>query len=76
VSKFSDHVPLYRQREILARHGADIPRSTLIDWCGQAVATLRPLSERILRAVDEDRSPACRRHTDQGARPSEARKRQ
>jgi transposase len=51
VSKFDDHVPLYRQREILARHGADIPRSTLIDWCGQAVATLRPLSERIRRAV-------------------------
>jgi transposase len=51
VSKFDDHVPLYRQREILARHGADIPRSTLIDWCGQAIATLRPLSERIRRAV-------------------------
>lgn len=51
VSKFDDHVPLYRQREILARHGADIPRSTLIDWCGQAAATLRPLSERIRREV-------------------------
>jgi transposase len=51
VSKFDDHVPLYRQHEILARHGADIPRSTLIDWCGQAIATLRPLSERIRRAV-------------------------
>jgi transposase len=47
VSKFDDHLPLYRQREILARHGADIPRSTLIDWCGQAVATLRPLSDLI-----------------------------
>lgn len=30
-----------------ARHGADIPRSTLIDWCGQAIAVLRPLIERI-----------------------------
>jgi len=47
VSKFDDHLPLYRQREILARHGADIPRATLIDWCGQAVATLRPLSALI-----------------------------
>jgi transposase len=51
VSKFDDHLPLYRQREILARHGADIPRSTLIDWCGQAVATLRPLSALIKHHV-------------------------
>jgi transposase len=51
VSKFDDHLPLYRQGEILARHGADIPRSTLIDWCGQAVATLRPLSALIKRHV-------------------------
>ena len=31
VSKFDDHLPLYRQGEIFARLGADIPRSTLID---------------------------------------------
>jgi transposase len=47
VAKYDDHLPLYRQGEILARQGADIPRSTLIDWCGQAVAVLRPLVERI-----------------------------
>ena len=47
VGKYDDHLPLYRQGEILARQGADIPRSTLIDWCGQAVAVLRPLVERI-----------------------------
>src|SRR5262245_23871271 len=29
VSKFADHLPLYRQAGILARHGVDIPRSTL-----------------------------------------------
>lgn len=51
VSKFDDHIPLYRQGEILARHGAEIPRSTLIDWCGQAVAALRPLSELIKSEV-------------------------
>ena len=34
VAKYDDHLPLYRQGEILARQGADIPRSTLIDWCG------------------------------------------
>jgi transposase len=47
VAKYDDHLPLYRQGEIFARHGADIPRSTLIDWCGQAIAVLRPLIERI-----------------------------
>ena len=31
VAKYDDHLPLYRQGEILARRGVDIPRSTLID---------------------------------------------
>ena len=32
VSKFDDHLPLYRQHEIFERMGADIPESTLVDW--------------------------------------------
>lgn len=51
VAKFDDHLPLYRQGEIFARLGADIPRSTLIDWCGQAATALRPLAERIKHSV-------------------------
>jgi len=51
VAKFDDHLPLYRQGEIYARQGADIPRSTLIDWCGSAVACLEPLAERIRTEV-------------------------
>ena len=51
VSKFDDHLPLYRQSEIFARQGADIPRSTLIDWCGQAVGVLRPLATLIRQEV-------------------------
>lgn len=51
VAKYDDHLPLYRQGEIFARQGADIPRSTLIDWCGQAIAVLRPLVERIRAEV-------------------------
>ena len=47
VSKYDDHLPLYRQGEIFDRMGADIPRSTLIDWCGQAVGVLKPLVSRI-----------------------------
>jgi len=47
VSKFDDHLPLYRQNEIFARMGADIPASTLVDWCGQSMRVLAPLVARI-----------------------------
>lgn len=47
VSKFDDHIPLYRMNEIFARMGADIPDSTLVDWCGRAMKVLQPLTERI-----------------------------
>lgn len=51
VAKFDDHLPLYRQAEIFARLGAEIPRSTLIDACGQAVSALDRLIERIKAEV-------------------------
>jgi len=51
VTKFDDHVPLYRQGEIFARMGADIPRSTLIDWCGQAAGAIRPVANLIRAEV-------------------------
>jgi len=47
VSKYDDHLPLYRLAEIFARMGADIPDSTLVDWCGRAMKVLAPLIERI-----------------------------
>ena len=47
VSKFDDHIPLYRQNEIFARMGADIPESTLVGWCGGAMKTIAPLVARI-----------------------------
>ena len=47
VSKFDDHVPLYRLNEIFARMGADIADTTMVDWCGGAMKTLAPLIERI-----------------------------
>jgi transposase len=51
VSKFDDHLPLYRLSEIFARMGADIPDSTLVDWCGRAMRVLQPLIERIEVAI-------------------------
>jgi transposase len=43
VSKYCDHLPLYRQSEIYARSGVELERSTLADWVGQCSALLAPL---------------------------------
>ncbi|MTH94738.1 IS66 family transposase, partial [Roseibium sp. RKSG952] len=47
VSKFDDHVPLYRLNEVFDRLGADIPDTTMVDWCGKAMKTLGPLTALI-----------------------------
>ena len=47
VSKFGDHLPLYRQSEIYAREGIDLSRSTLAGWVGAASELLAPLVDRI-----------------------------
>ncbi len=65
VSKHADHLPLYRQSQILARHGAKIERSTLAQWVGAAAAELTPLHDRLLLVLkaspklfcDETRCP-------------------
>ena len=47
VSKYADHLPLYRQAQIIARQGLDLDRSTLADWVGRAAWLLRPVYERL-----------------------------
>jgi transposase len=51
VSKFGDHLPLYRQSEIYAREGVDLGRSTLAGWVGAASELLAPLVDEIRRHV-------------------------
>ena len=51
VSKYADHLPLYRQAQIYARQGIDLDRSTLADWVGRAAWNLRPLHERLLEHI-------------------------
>ena len=51
VAKYSDHLPLYRQAQILARHGIDLDRSTLANWVGRACWWLRPLAELLLGTI-------------------------
>lgn len=65
VSKHADHIPLYRQSQILARHRVYIERSTLAQWVGAAAAELQPLHDRLIAQLkaspklfcDETRCP-------------------
>jgi transposase len=51
VSKYADHLPLYRQAQIYARQGINLDRSTLADWVGRAAFMLRPVHERLLMTL-------------------------
>ena len=51
VAKYSDHLPLYRQAQIFARHGIDLDRSTLANWVGRACWWLRPLAELLQGSI-------------------------
>ena len=53
VSKYADHLPLYRQSQIYAREGVDLDRSTLADWVGKSTALLEPLADVIAKRVKE-----------------------
>ena len=53
VSKYADHLPLYRQSEIYEREGVELDRSTLADWVGGASRVLAPLVEATRRYVLE-----------------------
>jgi transposase len=51
VSKYLDHLPLYRQCEIFARDGVELDRSTLAGWVGQVAWLLDPLVDAIGKHV-------------------------
>ncbi|MGE3708050.1 MAG: IS66 family transposase [Hyphomicrobiaceae bacterium] len=51
VSKYADHLPLYRQAGIYAREGIELDRSTLADWVGSAAKLLDPLVAALGRHV-------------------------
>jgi transposase len=52
VSKYCDHLPLYRQEQIFrTRHGVAIPRQTMARWLAMAADWLRPLWREIKTTV-------------------------
>lgn len=65
VSKYADHIPLYRQAQIYARQGIDLDRSTLAAWVGKAAFVLKPVVDALLADLkcstklfmDETRAP-------------------
>ena len=65
VSKYADHLPLYRQVQIYSRQGIDLDRSTLAAWVGRAAFELRPVFDALITDLkrstklfmDETRAP-------------------
>ncbi len=53
VSKYADHLPLYRQAQIYARQGVNLDRSTLADWTGRAAWYLAPLRDHLLTVLKQ-----------------------
>ena len=48
VSKYADHMPLYRQAQIYSRQGIGLDRSTLATWVGKSAFELTPIYEALL----------------------------
>jgi transposase len=65
VSKYGDHLPLYRQEQIFQRQRVDLSRSTLCGWTRRSADLLEPLYEemksRVLssKAVQTDDTPVA-----------------
>ena len=59
VSKYADHLPLYRQSQILSRQGVHIERSTLSGWVGTAAAELAPLYDHLVAQLKASSKLFC-----------------
>jgi hypothetical protein len=65
VSKYADHLPLYRQAQIYSRQGVELDRSTLAAWVGKAAYELKPVFDCLIQNLkqssklfmDETRAP-------------------
>lgn len=51
ISKYVDHLPLYRQRQQLKREGVEIAQSTITGWVQYSSELLAPLYQAQLQAV-------------------------
>ncbi|HWC91039.1 MAG TPA: IS66 family transposase [Pirellulales bacterium] len=51
VSKYGDHLPLYRLEDVFLRHGVELSRSTLCRWARLAADQLEPLYRLMVQRV-------------------------
>ena len=56
VSKYADHLPLYRLEDVLARSGVELSRSTLCRWAMQTAAVLEPVYRAMVQRVRSSES--------------------
>lgn len=76
VSKFADHLPLYRQRSQLKRAGLEVSDSTIGGWFQATATLLEPLGDALRREVlaqpylqvDETPIPVQDGHNEKGIR--------
>jgi transposase len=51
VSKYEDHLPLYRQEKMWQRIGVDIPRATMSNWVFKCATLFIPLLTLLKKAI-------------------------
>ena len=51
VSKYVDHLPLYRVSRILLRERIDVSRATLCGWVADVAAALAPIGDQLRREI-------------------------
>ena len=55
VSKYADHLPLYRQEGIFRRHGVELSRQTMCDWMAVSAELLEPIVAEMHREIKKSR---------------------
>lgn len=56
ISKYLDHLPLYRVEQIAARQQVILARSTLSEWIGRIGVALQPLADRLSEKLRQQTS--------------------
>jgi transposase len=55
VSKYADHLPLYRQEGIFSRLGVELSRSTMCGWMAVSAELLEPIAKLMLSEILESK---------------------
>jgi transposase len=73
VSKYADHLPLYRLEGIFRRSGVELSRSTMCGWMAVAAELLEPIVKRMLSLIltsrvvqNDDTTVPVQDHSGQG----------